>query len=140
MRFVRTGSGLSAARRQSSPSAEAPDEALTCDYASGPERIRTSDTRFRKPLLYPLSYGAATRSASAPPTRGRGYPVPVGTRAGPGSSLWIRPTCCRSGYRAQHTSSSGNGAGRTEGRGTMDTKVVDVPERGRFEIRVDDRV
>ena len=24
----------------------------------GPERIRTSDTRFRKPLLYPLSYGA----------------------------------------------------------------------------------
>ena len=24
----------------------------------GPEMIRTSDTRFRKPLLYPLSYGA----------------------------------------------------------------------------------
>ena len=24
----------------------------------GPERFRTSDTRFRKPLLYPLSYGA----------------------------------------------------------------------------------
>ena len=24
----------------------------------GPEKIRTSDTRFRKPLLYPLSYGA----------------------------------------------------------------------------------
>ena len=23
----------------------------------GTERIRTSDTRFRKPLLYPLSYG-----------------------------------------------------------------------------------
>src|SRR3954453_13715598 len=30
--------------------------------------------------------------------------------------------------------------GGTEGRGTMDTSVVDVPERGRFEIRVDDRV
>lgn len=26
--------------------------------SGGPERIRTSDTRFRKPLLYPLSYGA----------------------------------------------------------------------------------
>ncbi len=24
----------------------------------GPERIRTSDARFRKPTLYPLSYGA----------------------------------------------------------------------------------
>ena len=37
----------------------------------GPERIRTSDTWFRKPLLYPLSYGAKvvktreTREASA---------------------------------------------------------------------------
>ena len=28
---------------------------------SGPERIRTADTRFRKPLLYPLSYGAGAR-------------------------------------------------------------------------------
>lgn len=27
----------------------------------GPERIRTSDTRFRKPPLYPLSYGAGMR-------------------------------------------------------------------------------
>ncbi len=27
-------------------------------FAGGPERNRTSDTRFRKPLLYPLSYGA----------------------------------------------------------------------------------
>ncbi len=25
---------------------------------SGPERTRTSDARFRKPTLYPLSYGA----------------------------------------------------------------------------------
>jgi hypothetical protein len=28
----------------------------------GPGRIRTSDTRFRKPLLYPLSYGAVDGS------------------------------------------------------------------------------
>ncbi len=27
----------------------------------GPERTRTSDTRFRKPLLYPLSYGGGDR-------------------------------------------------------------------------------
>jgi hypothetical protein len=28
------------------------------DIAAGaPSRIRTCDTRFRKPLLYPLSYG-----------------------------------------------------------------------------------
>lgn len=36
--------------------------------AGGPERIRTSDTWFRKPLLYPLSYGAKVvdaREASA---------------------------------------------------------------------------
>jgi hypothetical protein len=26
--------------------------------SGGPERIRTSDARFRKPTLYPLSYGA----------------------------------------------------------------------------------
>jgi hypothetical protein len=26
-----------------------------------PGRIRTSDTRFRKPVLYPLSYGGGTR-------------------------------------------------------------------------------
>ncbi len=25
-------------------------------FEGAPERIRTSDTRFRKPLLYPLSY------------------------------------------------------------------------------------
>ena len=31
---------------------------LTCGNAGAPERIRTSDTWFRKPLLYPLSYGS----------------------------------------------------------------------------------
>jgi transcriptional regulator with XRE-family HTH domain len=31
--------------------------AASAPAASAPERIRTSDTRFRKPLLYPLSYG-----------------------------------------------------------------------------------
>jgi uncharacterized protein len=39
-----------------------------------------------------------------------------------------------------HTSSSGNGAGGRKVDGTMDTTVVDVPERGRFEIRNGDRV
>ena len=27
------------------------------EYAGAPERTRTSDARFRKPTLYPLSYG-----------------------------------------------------------------------------------
>jgi hypothetical protein len=33
---------------------------LTCAYASAPGRIRTCDTRFRKPMLYPLSYGGSS--------------------------------------------------------------------------------
>ena len=31
----------------------------------GPGRIRTSDTRFRKPLLYPLSYKASALARAA---------------------------------------------------------------------------
>ena len=34
------------------------NSALTCTFVGGPGRIRTCGTRFRKPLLYPLSYGA----------------------------------------------------------------------------------
>src|SRR4051794_17917379 len=30
------------------------DEPMTYSVGCGPERIRTSDTRFRKPMLYPL--------------------------------------------------------------------------------------
>jgi hypothetical protein len=44
-------------RRRPEPTVGAP--------AGGPERIRTSDTRFRKPLLYPLSYGAGRRPHEA---------------------------------------------------------------------------
>ena len=44
------------------------------------------------------------------------------------------------GYGAGYTSGSGNDAGGRKGEESMDTKVVDVPERGRFEVRVDDRV
>ncbi|NOK58213.1 MAG: hypothetical protein GFH27_549279n20 [Chloroflexi bacterium AL-W] len=32
-------------------------EAATASCCGTPGRIRTADTRFRKPLLYPLSYG-----------------------------------------------------------------------------------
>jgi hypothetical protein len=31
------------------------------DFRSAPGRIRTSDSRFRKPLLYPLSYRRKAR-------------------------------------------------------------------------------
>jgi hypothetical protein len=42
---------------------------LTCGYTSALGRIRTCDSRFRKPLLYPLSYeGGANIPAS-----GRGH-------------------------------------------------------------------
>ena len=34
-------------------------------HVGAPERTRTSDTRFRKPLLYPLSYGGAMRMPNA---------------------------------------------------------------------------
>ena len=34
---------------------------LTLSVVSDPSKIRTCDTRFRKPLLYPLSYGAMPR-------------------------------------------------------------------------------
>jgi hypothetical protein len=36
---------------------EAANEHLSAVSRSAPGRNRTSDTRFRKPLLYPLSYG-----------------------------------------------------------------------------------
>ncbi len=35
--------------------------ALTYHFLSAPGRNRTYDTRFRKPLLYPLSYGGKGR-------------------------------------------------------------------------------
>jgi predicted GNAT family acetyltransferase len=44
------------------------------------------------------------------------------------------------GYRAGYTSSLGNGAEGREDERRMDTKVVDVPEKGRFEVRIDERV
>jgi hypothetical protein len=36
------------------------DPAVHTDFASAPGRIRTCDTRFRKPTLYPLSYEGLT--------------------------------------------------------------------------------
>jgi hypothetical protein len=42
--------------------------ALTCGSVGAPGRIRTCDTRFRKPLLYPLSYeGAIAQSSDRAP-------------------------------------------------------------------------
>ncbi len=35
-------------------------EAASLIHAGAPGKIRTCDTRFRKPLLYPLSYGGGT--------------------------------------------------------------------------------
>jgi len=42
--------GTEADRRPSGASAETPNKPLTCKYARAPGRIRTCDTRFRKPI------------------------------------------------------------------------------------------
>jgi hypothetical protein len=48
--------------------AERPAHAFSCKpsaFRSAPGRIRTSDTGFRKPLLYPLSYRRTVESSLA---------------------------------------------------------------------------
>ena len=47
----------------------------------GPEMIRTSDTRFRKPLLYPLSYGAVLAKSIGAKVSRRDVGVPQCERA-----------------------------------------------------------
>src|SRR3954452_9083351 len=87
--LVRTGCGLRAYRPLFGAPTETPNKALTCRYASAPGRIRTCDTRFRKPMLYPLSYGGSSAGAARrgveqrlAVTRGGG---PAGPRdSGPG--------------------------------------------------------
>jgi predicted GNAT family acetyltransferase len=81
-------------------------------------------------MLYPLSYGGP---------RGR-LTGDIGTLRTPDSSVADETQPRFPGLRSGYTSSSGNGAGGREGETSMDTKVVDVPEKGRFEVRIDDRV
>ena len=81
-------------------------------------------------MLYPLSYGGP---------RGRLTGAP-GTLRGADSSVSDEPPRRFRGLRSGYTSSSGNGAGRRKDGHSMDAKVVDVPEKGRFEVRIDDRV
>jgi len=54
-----TGTGAENYQRYFVPSRPAPTSigALTRVFCSAPGRIRTCDARFRKPTLYPLSYG-----------------------------------------------------------------------------------
>ncbi len=61
-----------------------------------PGRIRTCDTRFRKPMLYPLSYegGRGDRSRSGSVV---GAVVPVGERA------WWSRRAPRAGPRTRRT-------------------------------------
>src|SRR3954454_17396678 len=111
MPLVRTGCGLRADRRRCYACTESCGDSLTCTFFGGPGRIRTCGTRFRKPLLYPLSYGAvAWRRVVAAPM-GRGYPVAGEPLATPGSSQEVRPTQHPRATVPGHTSGSGNGAG-----------------------------
>ena len=80
-------------------------------------------------MLYPLSYGAAgQRLTEAAGNTRHTRLVTTG-----------EPERAHAGYRARtrRAPATAPGDGR---RGNMDAQVVDVPERGRFEVRVDDRV
>ena len=37
---------------------------LACTFSGAPEWTRTTDARFRKPTLYPLSYGGAASNSA----------------------------------------------------------------------------
>ena len=67
---------------------------LTSVFIGGPSRNRTCDTRFRKPLLYPLSYGAIPNAAKRRPRRRLGQPfvrnLPLATASLRGSGRAIR--------------------------------------------------
>ena len=54
-----------------------PDD-LTCVSACAPGAIRTRDTRFRRAVLYPLSYGGLRRGRLAATARGYRAPRPGG--------------------------------------------------------------
>ncbi len=91
-------------------------------------------------MLYPLSYGGhgAPGALGTAPQRLSG--ARRGTPARPESS-YRRETNRFPGVTVlEHTSSSGNGAGDDGRWMAMETSVVDVPERGRFEIRQGERV
>ena len=87
-------------------------------------------------MLYPLSYEAVPHAAVV---REQGYRVTGNTRPTRlVSTGWTVPARVRVSVSG-NTTSPGNGAG--DGRWhRMGTTVMDVPERGRFEIRVDDRL
>ena len=52
------------------------------DFSGAPGRDRTCDLRFRKPLLYPLSYGSVVRRPGGRRAGAQGIPRGAG-RAGP---------------------------------------------------------
>ena len=81
-------------------------------------------------MLYPLSYGGP---------RGR-LTGAAGTLRAPDSSVSDETQPRFPGLPSGYTSSPGNGAGRRKDEQSMDAKVVDVPEKGRFEVRIDDHV
>ena len=79
-RALRPRDGARAPRGHSRRGGTRPTEPVSVKHGNAPGRTRTSDTRFRKPLLYPLSYeGAASdRSPPAdPPGRARAGLAPA---------------------------------------------------------------
>ncbi len=81
-------------------------------------------------MLYPLSYGGPERRLSGAP----------GTTGAADSSLAGETRPRLPGLPSGYTSGSGSAAGGRKDGWIMDAEVVDVPEKGRFEVRLDDRV
>jgi predicted GNAT family acetyltransferase len=91
-------------------------------------------------MLYPLSYGGLGAVKRAGPTAQRLSGDLAGTPARPESSYRTETNRFPGVTVLGRTSSSGNDAGDDGRWSTMETTVVDVPERGRFEIRQGERV
>ena len=63
-----------------------------CEIQSAPGRIRTCDSWYRKPVLYPLSYGGITAMAAARhPTAARCTTSKSDQRVAPAMGLPIPP-------------------------------------------------
>src|SRR5918912_552365 len=98
-----------------------------------PGRIRTCGTRFRKPMLYPLSYGGSrpARRAGRPgcaATRLAVRRVAPGTSPSCEASEQKRAVSSRNRYVVPaHNEPSATAPGAREGGEQMDITVVDVP-------------
>src|SRR5262249_16181678 len=104
---------------------------------SAPERIRTSDLRFRRPTLYPAELRAHWVAAGqvSPPRTGRGSNPPWGyktptpfARQGPRANGRLSPSTGGGGGGAGGSVGGGEeGVGGGRGRGNVSSSSRDIP-------------